>query len=529
MSSISQARMYWRFISGLRTFLKEPVTPERSRQLIGQRLESRERNLLTLLKRAVYENRDSPYLRLLSLAGYEYADLERMVHSDGIEPTLRTLRKAGVYATIEEFKGKKDIIRGEKVFRFRQSDFDNPLVSRHIEASSGATRSAGTRTDYDFDFLTEGWACGDAVRFDAYGLTGVPLAMWIPIMPGSGPAWLLSLAKAGNTPVRWFSPVEKSGIQPSLRSRMATNYIVYAGKAFGARFPAPEYVAPGDAAVVARWMADTVRQSGACCLGTYTSLAVRVCQVARAEDIDINGTVFIVSGEPLTATKRSEIESAGAVPYPDYTFMEAGMVGFGCSNPNAVDEVHLAMDAVALVQYPRQVPHAGTSVDAFLFTTLLPSAPKILLNVESGDYGVVESRQCGCKLEELGFTQHVHTIRGFDKLSGEGVTFVGTDMVHIIEHLLPARFGGSSMDYQMVEEEDEKSRTRMTVRMSPDVGEVDEGEVIRTILGELGKGADGRRMMARVWSDAGTIRVLRAHPLMTERGKVLPLHIQKSQ
>ena len=452
-----------------------------------------------------------------------------MVHSDGIESTLHTLRKAGVYASIEEFKGKKELVRGTKVFKFKESDFVNPLVSRHLEASSSGTRSARTRTDYDFDFLTEGWACSDAVRFDAYELTRVPLAMWIPILPGCGPAWLLSLTKGDCTPVRWFSPVEKAGIQPSLRSRMGNNYIVHAGRAFGAKLPIPEYVAPSDASMVARWMADTVQQSGGCCLGTYTSLAVRVCQAARTNGIDIRGAVFIVGGEPITAAKRREIESAGAVLYPEYTFMEAGLVGYGCTNPNAVDEVHLAMDTVALVQYPRQVQHAETTVDAFLFTTLLPSAPRIMLNVESGDYGVIEDRQCGCKFQELGLTRHLHTIRGFDKLSGEGVTFVGTDMVRILESLLPARFGGSSTDYQMIEEEDERVQTRISICVSPDVGELDEAEVIRTILDGLAKSTDARRMMARIWSDANTLRVIRQQPIMTAMGKVLPLHIRKSR
>ena len=109
------------------------------------------------------------------------------------------------------------------------------------------------------------------------------------------------------------------------------------------------------------------------------------------------------------------------------------------------------------------MPHAGVSVDAFLFTSFSPATPKILLNVESGDYGVIETRSCGCKFEELGFTDHIHNIRGFDKLSSAGMTFVGTDLVRIIEEVLPAKFGGASTDYQMVEEEDKKGHTRMSI------------------------------------------------------------------
>lgn len=112
MSLFSQTRMYWRFARDLRKFLKEPVTLEQSRQIIKQRLEDREKNLLTMVKRTIYENEASPYLKLLKLAGCEYGDFEQMVRSDGIEAALRKLSEEGVYISVEEFKGKEDVTRG---------------------------------------------------------------------------------------------------------------------------------------------------------------------------------------------------------------------------------------------------------------------------------------------------------------------------------------------------------------------------------------------------------------------------------
>ena len=53
------------------------------------------------------------------------------------------------------------------------------------------------------------------------------------------------------------------------------------------------------------------------------------------------------------------------------------------------DDLHLFSDCDALIQRSREVTDSGLSVGAFLFTSLLPPAPKILLNVESGDYGTV--------------------------------------------------------------------------------------------------------------------------------------------
>ncbi len=529
MSAFGQMQMYWRFAWGLRKFLKEPIDLEESRQMIRQRLEDREKNFLSMVKKAIYENEPSPYLKLLRFVGCEYGDLERMVRSDGIEPTLKKLGEEGVYISIEEFKGKKELIRGAKAFKFRESEFDNPFLSRHLEASSGASRSAGTRTIYDFDFLAETWAVHRILCIDAYDMANIPIAIWCPIMPGVGPLILLTSTKVGKPPVKWFSTVEKRGFKPSLKNRMGTNYIVYAGRLFGARWPVPEYVALDDAWKVAQWLADFMKGKEGCCLNTYVSDAVRICQAAKEKGLSIAGAKFIVSGEPLTEAKRKEIESAGAYVYPGYAFMEAGVVGSGCVNPVVADEVHLHKDSFALIQQPRVVPYSAVSVNAFLFTTLLLSAPKVLLNVESGDYGTLASRSCGCKFEEFGFPDHIHSIRGFDKLTGEGMTFIATDLVRIIDEVLPAKFGGSSTNYQMVEEEDERRQTRMSIIVSPEVGDINEAELIETILTELAKGKDTQRMMAHVWSQAKTLRVKRMSPFITARGKLLPLHIKKGK
>ena len=244
--------------------------------------------------------------------------------------------------------------------------------------------------------------------------------------------------------------------------------------------------------------------------------------------MDLTGASFMVGGEPLTEAKLKEIESAGAKVFSVYGIMETGVVGYGCTNKTAIDEVHLNKDTIAMIQYPKQVPHAEASVNAFLFTTLLPSAPKILLNVESGDYGVAETRQCGCKLEQLGFTEHIYNIRSFDKLTGEGMTFIGTDLINIIEKILPAKYGGYSTDYQILEEEDEQGHTRLSILISPGVGMINDDELIQTVLTELSSGIDTNRMMTRIWSQANIFRVIRMQPFITGRGKLLPLHIKKS-
>ena len=120
-----------------------------------------------------------------------------------------------------------------------------------------------------------------------------------------------------------------------------------------------------------------------------------------------------------------------------------------------------------------------------------------------------------------------YNIRGFDKLTGEGMTFIGTDLVNIIEKVLPDKFGRFSTDYQMVEEEDEEGHTRMSLIVSPEIDALNEDEIIQTIITELGKGSGAQRMMSEVWSQAKTLRVKRMQPIATVRGKLLPLHIKK--
>jgi hypothetical protein len=165
-------------------------------------------------------------------------------------------------------------------------------------------------------------------------------------------------------------------------------------------------------------------------------------------------------------------------------------------------------------------------VDAFNFTTLLPSAPKLLLNVESDDYGIIETRSCGCPLETYGYTEHLREVRSFRKLTGEGVTLVGSDMMYVLEEVLPSRFGGGPLDYQLLEEEDQKGMTRLSLLISPKVQIRDESEVIATVLDALKQKSRAHRAI-ELWKQAGTMRIKRQEPIWTGHGKFMPLHKTK--
>src|SRR3954464_10156080 len=161
---------------------------------------------------------------------------------------------------------------------------------------------------------------------------------------------------------------------------------------------------------------------------------------------------------------------------------EVGRVGNSCRNSLVENDLHLFRDAWGLIQSPVQIPGSTLVVDAFCFTALLPTVPKIIFNVELDDYGILDQRDCGCPMQLAGFPDHVRDVFSFRKLTGEGMTLVGSTMLRIMEEVLPARFGGSSLDYQLVEEEDENGFTRLTFVVSPNVGEIDERALIETVL-----------------------------------------------
>jgi hypothetical protein len=60
------------------------------------------------------------------------------------------------------------------------------------------------------------------------------------------------------------------------------------------------------------------------------------------------------------------------------------------------------------------------------------------------------------------------------------------------------------------------------------VGEVDEGEVIATLLRELRRVPHPGKLAAVVWAQANTIQLKRTHPI-SKMGKVMTLHLTKTE
>jgi phenylacetate-coenzyme A ligase PaaK-like adenylate-forming protein len=518
-------KTYGRFVRKLPVFLRHKVSLAEARAVVERRLAEREASFLRLVERGIFDHERSPYRPLLRWAGCELGDLQQMVRTKGLEGTLRALRQAGVYVTFEEFKGRAPIVRGSQTMSIQAEDFDNPYLSHYYYASSGGTTGAGTRVAIDLDFSAD-MAPLWALVYDAHGVLGMITGMWRNPLPDStGINHLLYTARLGHIPRKWFSPVTRHDAGSSLMNWLATQSFVCVGRLFGAPFPWPEHVPLNQAIVIARWAAETLRTHGACLIRAHVSMALRVAIAAREEGLDLTGATFMGGGEPPTPAKVQEIKRSGARWVPVYVTSETGLIGAGCVQPVDGNDLHFFKDALALIQHPRQVPGLDMTVAAFNFTTLLPSAPKLMLNVESDDYGVIEHRSCGCQLEGYGFTEHLRDVRSFRKLTGEGVTLVGSEMLRILEEVLPARFGGSPLDYQLLEEEDDQGFTRLSLLVSPAIKLADEQAVIETLLTSLSQSSVAADLAQAQWRQAGTLRIKRQEPIPTARGKLMPLHL----
>ena len=148
-----------------------------------------------------------------------------------------------------------------------------------------------------------------------------------------------------------------------------------------------------------------------------------------------------------------------------------------------------------------------------------------MINVESGDHATVERRSCGCLLERAGLDVHVHGIRSHEKLTGEGVAFLGARLIEALEETLPCEHGGGPTDYQLVESE-EDGVPCVELRVASRVGPVDPVRVRESLLDAIGRRDGPGRMMAEQWRRAGTLRVVSAEPIATGVGKILPLHVR---
>jgi hypothetical protein len=377
----------------------------------------------------------------------------------------------------------------------------------------------------DFGHLRE-VAVHRALYGAEFGLQGAPRAGFFPILPSGGGLHVLLWGHYLDQPMAaWFAPVDPR--RSPMRYRLATQAVLLAIRAAGGHAVQPRYVPLADVAPVARWLADCKAAGRPALLSGYASTCARVCQAAAGLGLDIAGSAFSMVGEPVTRAKRDAVRSVGGIPIACYASVEAGFLANACARSEGPDDMHFFTDSFALIRHRRRVPPFGVEVEPFLVTTLLPHAPLVLLNVELDDHGDVSEQPCDCVWGRLGLTLRVSNVRSFAKLTSEGMTFVGSNLVEVLERELPERFGGAAGDYQILEGEDAGGRPRLTLRIRPAVGPVSDAEVLEFLYRTIRSGDGARRLSGDLWAEGRTLQVERADPLETPGGKVLAFHTQR--
>ncbi|HEV8354473.1 MAG TPA: hypothetical protein VGR24_09830 [bacterium] len=511
-----------RLLWGLPSFLRTPLSPPEARQILAQRLARREDDFLDLMRRAVFGTTRSPYRRLLAHAGCTYDDLAVLVRREGLEGALQTLYASGVYVTVDEFKGRRPVVRGSLQMTIEPTAFGNPLVAVQIPTLSSGSRGHRTVAGTSLAHLRD-QAVGMCLFVQArgphprvQGHCGVP--------GGSALHGLLRNYYAGLPLGAWFSHVDPAARDLHPRYRWSIRVVRWGAWLAGRPFPRPHYIRPDDPMPIIDWLVSVRRRGLVPHLRSTPSTAVLVCQAASDAGIDISGVEFMPGGEPLTPARMQVIARAGVRAAALYASVESGHIGYGCLAPTASDDVHLLSDLQAVIQPGPSSRDPSLPADAVLLTSLRPSAPFILLNVSSGDQGRLEQRVCGCPVEVVGWTAHLHTIRSYGKLTTAGMTFLDADLTRVLEEVLPARFGGGPTHYQLVEEEQAGGHASLRLLVHPAVGPVDPDAVADAFFSAIGSAPGAAKVMELFWRDAGVLRVERRAPMATATGKIQHLH-----
>ena len=516
---IPEIAYYANMTLGVYRMLRSPYN--HGLEALREQMAQREARFLENAERRVFSNPANPYHELFRMAGCTAGDLAAAVSRRGLETALSDLAAEGVYLTHDEFKGRTPLVRGGRHIPFAPEVLLNPVARGYMTTMSSGSSGRGTPTPKSLELQLYRDAY-DTLRTREFGLEGrARLQIW-PILPSSiGLNRSIRRVRAGEKIERWFS-VRGDG-RDSGYYRGVTHFLVAFGRLTGASIPWPCYLPPNDFLPVAAWIAQRKREGRLCALGSYVSPAVRVATAACEAGLDISGTLIFTGGEALTEAKRASIEEAGCEVYPAYGITEVGSVGSACRQMKKGNCVHISSDALAVISRVRQAPLSGLEVNSLLFTTLLPFAPRFLINAEMDDSGVIEPATCQCAYSAAGMTTQIRNIFSYGKLTGQGVTLVGSDVVRILETTLPLRFGGAPGDYQLVEREGER-QTELVLRVSPRTGMAATDDIRDFFLGELRR-CYGGTLAARLWKHSSGLAVTREEPYRTRSGKVLSLHV----
>jgi hypothetical protein len=323
---------------------------------------------------------------------------------------------------------------------------------------------------------------------------------------GASLSGLIELRLAGLRAERWFSPLDPArGLHPRYRwSALAARLV---GALAGAPFPPAVTTPPAEPGPVLDWLAAVARAGETPHLLVPAGSAVRLARAARQAGRDLTGAQLTVVSEPLAAARLALLQQAGLTAVPDYGSAEAGgAIGYGCLAPSTPDEVHLCHDLHALIQAD-PAADGPLAAGTLLLSSLRPTAPFILLNVAIGDRTLAGQAGCGCPLERLGWSRRLRQIQRLGKLTAEGLSLPEAQIAPLLERLLPPRADGGPGDYQLVQEIGADGLTRFRLLVAPGGGRPEPAALAEALLAALEREGGAAQVAARLWRQAGTLRV----------------------
>ena len=522
MGVLADARRLWKTGKGLRRWAREPFQLDEAFAEARRLAAMRDERFLALARDAVYAVEGSPYLRLLERAGCTLGDLEKAVRADGVEATLEKLAAEGVYISHDEMKGRRPVRRGSDTFVFEAKDFDNPLVSPDFQKSTSGTTGRATPVGISLDHFRE-QLLHTALSSLIHDVAGAAVAHWAP-PSGWSVSRTLRMSKVLGGVDRWFNQLPLHRTRGSAVEGASTFGYVGLARWAGIRIAPPRYVPIEEPEPVVAWMLRERGRGRRVVITTFPATAVRACAWATAAGKSLTGVVLLIGGETITAEKRGTIERSGATCVPLFGATETGESGESCLAASSPDDMHLYEHKFVLTSRRMEVG-GGREVETPLFTGLGRAAPKIAMNADTGDGGVVERRDCGCPWGELGFRTHWRDVWSYSKLTAEGMTLPGEEIYAILERVLPERLGGGAGDYRLIVEPEANGVMRYLLSIDPKVGVIDEEAAARTFREALGRRE--LRAMTGLLASAGQLRVVRRPVTLQAGGKSLPVVLQR--
>jgi len=514
-TNASELRAFARFLAGLPRFLRTPISIDQAEQTIRCNARNREQRLIDKLDAAVFSYSRSPYRVLFELGRWSRARAVAHIRANGVEAALEDFRKTGVYVSWDEFKGRAVARRNGETYRFKPEDFDNPVTRPSLSTSSSGSSGVPVRVGNDLDDNTQ--SCVDwAVLFRAWGLEDSPLIFWTADYAGMAIRYL-KCSKFGKDFERWFisSLVTKPGER--FRARLVHGYTrLWAG------YRKPEPAPLHDCEPVLRCLLDFTAQGKKPIINCTPSGALELSRRAVGRGVSLQGVHFLLGAEPLSPARKAGIVASGAITIPTYGTSEGGWIGAQFPGAEHADGISVFRDAYAIIAEPDE----GLQDSApMLLTNLRPAGPKVLLNTGIGDSARFFEDTPSGYARSLGFTQYLHCIRSFRKVTVFGSTFALADLAVLLEDILPRHCGGGPGDYQLVETEEEGA-AQLVLRVNPEIPAPKSDKIRRVFLSELEKMQHFYHPMTWVLEKTASLRVVREKPRTGPSGKLSPVITQ---